>query len=131
MTHKVTVTFDNAEDCKWALDQIQRGITQGSRLSGVSAGILLDTLAKAKSVSTPRTAANFGNPVNREEFFAEAFTDPVTREPYRMPATLRTAATRICQSYGIRGTCDPMYIANVIAVELGLGDGLSNFREGA
>lgn len=65
-----------------------------------------------------------------QEFFTEAFTNPVTREPYNIPEPLRIAATRICQSYGIRGTCDPMYIANVIAVELGLGDGFSNFKEG-
>lgn len=67
MTHKVTVTFDNAEDCKWALDQIQRGITQGSRLSGVSAGILLDTLAKAKSVSSPSMSARNGKPEPKPE----------------------------------------------------------------
>ena len=38
-------------------------------------------------------------------------------------------AERLCRSYGILGLCDPAYIANVIAVELGLGDGLGKFEE--
>lgn len=63
----------------------------------------------------------------RAIWLEEAFTNPVTREPYAIPANLREAATRIVQAYGINGVCDPMYIANVIAKELGLGDGLSNF----
>ena len=64
-------------------------------------------------------------------FFAEAFTNPVTRKPYDVPADIRKAAERIVGSYGIRGICDPMYIANVIALELGRGDGHSNFTKGA
>ena len=44
------------------------------------------------------------------------------------PANLRRLAERLCRSYGIRGLCDPAYIANVIAVELGLGDGLGHFK---
>ena len=63
------------------------------------------------------------------KFFAEAFTNPVTREPYKLPENLKRLSRRLCRSYGIRGVCDPMYIANVIAVELGLGDGLSNFNQ--
>ncbi len=63
-------------------------------------------------------------------FFAEAFTNPVSRKPYSLPENLKRVSTRLCRSYGIRGLCDPMYIANVIAVELGLGDGLSNFNTG-
>lgn len=64
-----------------------------------------------------------------QAFFDEAFTNPTTREPYAIPANLRRLAERLCRSYGIRGTCDPMYVANVIAVELGLGDGCSNFGD--
>jgi hypothetical protein len=63
--------------------------------------------------------------------FVEAFTNPVTREPYAVPEDLRTAATRICRAYGIKGICDPMYVANVIANETGRGDGCSNFFEAA
>lgn len=64
------------------------------------------------------------------DFFAEAFTHPVTRQPYQLPENLKRLSARLCRSYDIRGVCDPMYIANVIAVELGLGDGLSNFNTG-
>lgn len=63
-----------------------------------------------------------------EAFFKEAFTDPLTRAPYQIPEDLKRLARRLCQSYGIRGVCDPMYIANVIAFELGLGDGRSHFH---
>ncbi len=61
-------------------------------------------------------------------FFTEAFTNPVTRKPYDVPTDIRKAAERIVGSYGIRGICDPMYIANLIALETGRGDGLSNFN---
>lgn len=62
-----------------------------------------------------------------KEWFDEAFTNPVTREPYPIPDDLREAATRIVRAYGIRGICDPMYIANVIAMETGRGNGESEF----
>lgn len=45
-----------------------------------------------------------------------------------VPADIRRLSERICRSYGIRGICDPAYIANIIAVELGRGDGLSHFN---
>lgn len=61
-------------------------------------------------------------------FFDDAFTNPTTKVPYDVPKDLRRLSERLCRSYGIRGCCDPMYIANVIAVELGLGDGYSNFK---
>lgn len=63
----------------------------------------------------------------QDAWLTEAFTNPVTREPYTVPDDIRRAATRIVMAYGIRGICDPMYIANVIANETGRGDGQSNF----
>jgi hypothetical protein len=33
----------------------------------------------------------------------------------------------MCSVFNIRGICDPMYIANVAAFELGIGDGCGNF----
>lgn len=65
-----------------------------------------------------------------QDFLTEAFTNPVTREPYNVPADIRAAAEHIVGSYGIRGICDPMYIANVIAMHIGRGDGKSNFTLG-
>lgn len=59
-----------------------------------------------------------------KEFFDEAF-----KLHPQIPPKLRRLAERLCRSYGIRGICDPAYIANVIAVELGLGDGMSNFNK--
>lgn len=57
----------------------------------------------------------------------EAFTNPVTGQPYNVPDDIRRAAERVVMAYGIRGLSDPMYIANVIAVELGRGDGHGGF----
>jgi len=64
-----------------------------------------------------------------QDHFDEAFTNPITNTPYKIPANLRHLSERICRSYGIDGICDPMYLANIIALELGLGDGQSNFLE--
>jgi len=55
-------------------------------------------------------------------FFDEAFKNMT------IPADLRRVSERIVRSYGIRGICDPAYIANIIAFELGRGDGMSNFK---
>lgn len=60
-------------------------------------------------------------PTLNEEFFNEAFKNQ------NVPANIRKLAERLCRSYGIYGICDPMYIANVIAVELKLGDGFGDF----
>ena len=62
-------------------------------------------------------------------FFDDAFMNAVTKQPYNIPPDLRRLSERLCRTYGIRGVCDPMYIANVIAFELGLGDGMSNFNK--
>lgn len=57
--------------------------------------------------------------------------DPNGEQPFRpgTPFAVQRAALRIAQAYGTRGLCDPQYIANVVAHELGLGDGMNNFRE--
>lgn len=58
--------------------------------------------------------------------------DPDGPQPFQpsTPFALQRAALRIVQSYGSTlGLCDPQYIANVIAHELGLGDGMGTFRE--
>jgi hypothetical protein len=66
---------------------------------------------------------------DRDGHYDEAFTNPVTREPYPVPDDIRRAAEHICRVYPIRGICDPMYVANTIARETGRGDGKSNFWE--
>ena len=65
---------------------------------------------------------------NDSEFFREAFTNPMTGTPQNVPADIRKLSERLCRSYNIRGICDPMYIANVIALELGRGDGMGKFN---
>lgn len=54
-------------------------------------------------------------------FFERAF------EGMNPPADIRRIAERITRSYGLRGICDPAYIANIIAFEMGRGDGMSTF----
>lgn len=43
------------------------------------------------------------------------------------PPDIREAAIHIVRAYRITGICDPQYIANVIAMHTGRGDGQSNF----
>lgn len=56
-------------------------------------------------------------------FFEEAF------EGLDVPKDIRAAAEHIVRAYGIRGICDPAYIANVIALHTGRGDGKSSFNQ--
>ncbi len=58
-----------------------------------------------------------------KEFFDSAFAG------HDVPVDIRRVSERICMSYGINGTSDPMYIANIIALELGRGDGKGNFTK--
>lgn len=45
------------------------------------------------------------------------------------PEDLKRLSERICNAYGINGICDPAYIGNVIAHELGFGDGRNHFKK--
>jgi hypothetical protein len=63
--------------------------------------------------------------IHSASWFDDAFK---TKTP--VPEALRVAATRVCKQYNIRGICDPLYIANCLAFELGAGDGESNFVPG-
>jgi hypothetical protein len=58
----------------------------------------------------------------RPGFFEEAFRDAT------LPQPLRIFAQAFCTRFEVRGICDPMYCANVAAVETGLGDGCGNFN---
>ena len=44
-----------------------------------------------------------------------------------VPEGLKSAIMKITELYGINGVCDEMYMTNVVARELGIGDGNSNF----
>ena len=48
-----------------------------------------------------------------------------------VPTKIQRAIKRVYNSYPAQcmpqGICDPMYIMNVICLELGVGDGQSNF----
>lgn len=46
------------------------------------------------------------------------------------PETLRRLSIAFCREFKITGICDPGYVANVAAIELGLGDGRGHFQEG-
>ncbi len=56
-----------------------------------------------------------------KEWFDKHF-DPKT------PIDIRKASEHIVRAYRIHGICDPQYIANVIAMHTGRGDGQSNFE---
>lgn len=59
----------------------------------------------------------------RTEFFEEAF------KGHNVPQKIKNASESICIKFNIYGICDPMYIVNNIAYELGIGDGCSNFND--
>jgi hypothetical protein len=59
--------------------------------------------------------------------YSKAWFDECFEGMDELPDDLRRVSESICQAYGIGGICDPGYIANVIAKELCLGDGLSHF----
>lgn len=62
--------------------------------------------------------------MGNESFYEDAF------EGYQVPDTIKNCAIEICDTYKIKGSSDPMYIANVIGRELWLGDGAGNFTAG-
>ena len=49
-----------------------------------------------------------------------------------IPHRVKRAIKRIYEAYPVecmpQGLCDPMYIMNVICLELGIGDGKGNFN---
>lgn len=45
-----------------------------------------------------------------------------------VPTDLRAASQALCTCFNIRGICDPMYLANLVAMELGRGDGRGEFH---
>ena len=59
--------------------------------------------------------------VHSERWFDAAF------EGMQPPERLRRLSERLCRAYGIGGTADPAHIANLVARELGLGDGRGQF----
>lgn len=66
---------------------------------------------------------------NLYDWATEVFERDGTVE--HVPVEMRRALTRLWSSYPNmpRGTSDPMYMANVLAFEMGFGDGLGNFHE--
>lgn len=64
-----------------------------------------------------------------EAYFDKAFLNSDTKRPHPIPANIRQLSERICKDNNIKGTSDPMYIANITAYELGLGDGQSSFAQ--
>ncbi len=58
----------------------------------------------------------------------QAFLDKAFKEYPEVPKDLRRVAERIVSAYNIRGICDPIYIANIIAYETGRGNGCSEFE---
>lgn len=73
-----------------------------------------------------RSEFSGGKMTKIQAFFEEAFNDMP-----EVPPDIKRAAEHIVVSYGIRGICDPGYIANTIAFHIGRGDGKSRFWDKA
>ena len=63
------------------------------------------------------------------DFWKAAFEKTGNKE---VDPRIKKAIMRVYESYPMKcmpnGTCDPMYIMNVIAMELGIGDGCGKFN---
>lgn len=55
-------------------------------------------------------------------WFAEAF------DGYEVPGAFRRFSEAFCRQFDIRGVCDPMYVANSAAMQVGRGDGRGTFH---
>lgn len=60
-------------------------------------------------------------PALQPRFFEEAFKD------YQVPPKIRAFAEAFCIRFNVRGICDPAYCANIVALELKVGDGCGQF----
>lgn len=62
------------------------------------------------------------------EWFNQAFaaTSPSVQADL-VPPELRALSETLCREFNIRGVCDPMYIVNRAAIELGMGNGQGKF----
>lgn len=65
------------------------------------------------------------SPVRSPEWYDNCFGIGKTD----VPADLRRLSEAVCNRFDISGICDPMYIANVAAFELGRGDGRGVFHD--
>lgn len=61
--------------------------------------------------------------VDWQNFFTRAF------DGIDAPPMIRQFSETFVRRFGIKGICDPAYIANVTAYELRLGDGQGTFKE--
>lgn len=86
--------------------------------------------APARAEPAPEKPLNLRQrPAASPEIHTAAWFDDTFRGMESLPASLRQASEEIVKTYDIRGSADPGYIANVIAVELGIGDGEGHFED--
>lgn len=67
------------------------------------------------------------SPVKHSREWFDAHLPGEGRRDDSIPPALRAFSEALCLTYGINGICDPMYIVNVSAYELGCGDGAGTF----
>ncbi|OAS07725.1 hypothetical protein AYO08_10360 [Pseudomonas putida] len=72
-------------------------------------------------MTTTSLNATAQRPALQPGFFEEAFKD------YQVPPKIRAFAEAFCIRFNVRGICDPAYCANLVAVELKVGDGCGKF----
>jgi len=61
-----------------------------------------------------------------DEYWAERFR--ISNPPEKVKNALKAVYSAYPPECMPQGLCDPMYMINVIAYELGIGDGQSNFN---
>jgi hypothetical protein len=68
-------------------------------------------------------------PSHTPAVFSSAWFDAAFYPAKNVPIQIRALAERLCRTFTIRGICDPMYITNIVAFELGAGTGRSEFHQ--
>lgn len=61
------------------------------------------------------------------ETFSPDWFDYTFQDVNGLTSQLRSMSERMCREFNIKGICDPLYVAKIVAFELGIGDGCSNF----
>lgn len=54
--------------------------------------------------------------------------NPAEHIDANVPADIRDFSIWFCETYGVSGICDPMWVCNVTAMHLGRGDGQGHFE---
>ena len=145
----VYTTYDfvnnNLDDFEWSGYQV-RGIKDGKLVPHVAVyPTIVDAMDELeRSMNDYDAMQLYDHPCHRYEYYVKGSDGKLKRydniatclaasgsfdpfDGHDVPGALKEIVSRIIKTWNIRGLCDGMYIANVIANDSGFGDGQSHF----